>query len=71
MAINNRYLDFVQMHGLISLVNNNHIDNNLKEILVYVYFGLIVSNQPKNGCLYVAVQMAVSKTFKSISAGAG
>ena len=34
--------------GLISLVNDNHIDNNLKEILVYVYLGSIVNNQPKN-----------------------
>ena len=24
------------MHCLISLVNDNHVDNNLKEILVYV-----------------------------------
>ena len=35
------------MSGLISLVNDNHADSNLKEILVYVYFGSIVSNQPK------------------------
>ena len=26
------------MHGLISLVNDNTVDNNLNEILVYVYF---------------------------------
>ena len=31
------------MHGLISLVNDNHVDNNLKEILVYVCFGSIVN----------------------------
>ena len=48
MAINNTYLDFVETHGLISLVNYNHVDNNLKEILVYVHFGSIVNNQPKN-----------------------
>ena len=36
------------MHGLISLVNDNHMDNSLKEILVYVYFGSIVNNQPTN-----------------------
>ena len=24
-------------HGLISLVNDNHVDNSLKDILVYVY----------------------------------
>ena len=39
MAINNRYLD--------SLVNDNHVDNNLKEILMYVYYGSIVNNPPK------------------------
>ena len=36
-AINNCYLDFLQMHRLISLVNDNQGDNNLKEILMYVY----------------------------------
>ena len=35
------------MRGLISLINDNHVDNNLKEILVYVYFGAIVINRPK------------------------
>ena len=34
--------------GLISLVNDNHMDNNLKEILVYIYSELTVNNQPKN-----------------------
>ena len=37
-AVNNRYLDFVQARGLISLVNNNHVVKNLKE----------VNNRPKN-----------------------
>ena len=46
-AKNNRYLDFVQMRGLISLVNDNHVDNNFKEILVYIYLGSIVINRPK------------------------
>ena len=35
-------------HGLISLVNDNHADNYLKEILSFVYYGRIVNNQPKN-----------------------
>ena len=50
-AINNRYLDFVQTRVLISLVkvNDNQVDNNPKEILVYVYLGWIVSNRSKNG----------------------
>ena len=46
-AINNRYLDFVQMRGLISMINNDHVDNNLKERLVYVYNGAIVKNRPQ------------------------
>ena len=45
--MNNRYLDFLQMCSLISLVNNNHMDNNLKEMLVYLQFGSIVNNWPK------------------------
>ena len=36
------------MRGLIFLVNDKYVDNNLKEILVYVYFGSTVNNQPKN-----------------------
>ena len=35
------------MCHLISLVNDNHVANNLKEILVCVYFGSIANNQPK------------------------
>ena len=42
-----RYLGFGQTHGLISLVNDNHMDNNLKEILMYLYYGSIVNNRPK------------------------
>ena len=33
------------MLGLITLVNNNHMDNYLKEILAFVYYGSIVNNQ--------------------------
>ena len=36
------------MHCLIALVNDNLVGNNLKKILVYVYFGLIVNWQTKN-----------------------
>ena len=35
--------------GLISLVNDNHVDNTLKEILVYIYLVSIV--KPKKGLL--------------------
>ena len=27
------------------MVNDNHVDNNLKESLVYVYFGSIINNK--------------------------
>ena len=36
------------MHGLMTLVNSNHMDKFLKEILTFVYYGSIVNNQPKN-----------------------
>ena len=36
------------MHSLISLVDDNHMDNKLKEIFVYVFYGSVVNNQPKN-----------------------
>ena len=36
------------MHGIITLVSDDHVDICLKEILVFAYFGLIVNNQPKN-----------------------
>ena len=31
----------------MSLVNDNHVENNLKEILVCIYYGSIVNNLPK------------------------
>ena len=37
------------MRGLITLVNDNHMDNYLKEILTFYYYGLIVNNWAKNG----------------------
>ena len=42
-AINNCSLDFVQTYSLISTVNDNHVDNCLKEILTFVYYGSIVN----------------------------
>ena len=48
-AIKKRYLDFVQTRGLISLVNDNHVDNSVKEILIYVYkmyLDSIANNRP-------------------------
>ena len=39
---------FPLTHGLITLVNDNDVDNYLKEILAFVYHGSIVNNQQKN-----------------------
>ena len=36
----------MQTGGLISFVNDTHVDKNLKEILVFVYYGPIVNNRP-------------------------
>ena len=47
-AINNSYMDFVQTRGLILLVNDNHVDNHLKEILLYVNFDPIVFSRLQN-----------------------
>ena len=47
-AINNPYLNFVQMTHLISLVNDDHVDNYFMEILAFVYYDSTVNNQPKN-----------------------
>ena len=33
------------------MVDDNHVDNYLKEILAFVYFGSTVNNRPKNGIL--------------------
>ena len=43
MDINIPYLDFIQESGLVSLVNENHVDKYLKEILAFIYYGLIVN----------------------------
>ena len=31
------------MRGLITLVNDNHVDNNFKDILAFSYYGLIIN----------------------------
>ena len=42
-AINNRF---------ITLVNDNHIDNYLKEIMAFVHYGSIVNNRPKKHLIW-------------------
>ena len=33
--------------GLTTLVNDTHVDNFLKEILMFVYYGSTINYQPK------------------------
>ena len=35
------------MSGLITLVNDNYVDNHLKNILAFENYGSNVNNQPK------------------------
>ena len=41
-------ISFVQTGSLISLVSDNHVDNYLKEIWVYIHLGSVVNNWAKN-----------------------
>ena len=64
-AINNRYLDFVQMRCLISLVNNNHVDKT-KGIFMHVYLGSIVNNRQKKkkkNCSQTSYQSDINIIF--------
>ena len=36
------------MRGLVSSVSDNHVDNYLKEILAFLYYGSILNNRHKN-----------------------
>ena len=36
------------MRCLISLVNDNHVNNYLKDTLAFVYYGSTVNNRPKS-----------------------
>ena len=42
------------------MVNDNHVDNNLKEILVYVYYGLIVNSRSKTDVHYLRIYLQSS-----------
>ena len=44
------------MRGLITLVSDNHVEYCLKEILAFIYYGLIVNNQPKQFRMALARQ---------------
>ena len=47
------------------MLNDNHVDNNLKEILVYVYYGSFVNNRPKYGAVNSLKHFSISKTMHS------
>ena len=54
------------MRSLISLVNDNHVDNNLPEILVYIYFCSIVNDRlPHNPAPPVA-HLQMPYNFSSV-----
>ena len=36
------------MRGLITLASDDHLENYLKEIWAFVYYGSSINNQPKN-----------------------
>ena len=49
-------------------MNDNHVENNLKEMLVYVYFGSIVNIRPKkNKNIFVSSEV-VDKDIKDVKA---
>ena len=68
-ALSNHSLDFVQTRDLTSLVNDNHVANNLKEILVYVYFGSIVNNRNNHFLLLLifTIQKCCISVFGSVN----
>ena len=49
--------------GFISLVNDNHMDNNSKEISVYMYLWSVVNNRLKKYVLSFAVQYTVDSRY--------
>ena len=63
VGYNNRNPGFLLTCSLISLVTDNHVNKNLKEILVYVYFGSIVNNCPKNAVCTTYLAMGKLQLF--------
>ena len=61
LSLCNSPQDFVQTRGLISLVNDNHVYNNIKEILVYAYLGSTVNN-PSRKHAYITL-IPLNPTF--------
>ena len=48
------------------MVNNNHIDNYLKEILVFVYYGSIVNKRPKKNDYITSKQRQARSSSASV-----
>ena len=51
------------MGGLISLVNDDHVDNNLKEILVYVYLARLYCKRSTQNCT-TTVDIEMKESWK-------
>ena len=51
------------MHGLITLVIDIHVDNYLKEILAFVYYGWIVNNRPLKNSVSGAMHVRNNKLY--------
>ena len=47
------------MRGLITLVNDNHVDNYLKEILAFLYYGSIVNSRSKKVFGYIFLHVYI------------
>ena len=58
---------YVQTRSLISLVNDNHVGNDLKKSLMFVYFGSIVNIRPKTN-VWVNIE---SKRIRAMRYGMG
>ena len=63
------------MHGLITLIKDNHVDSYLKEILEVVYYGSIVNNWIRDGmelrcpktCVNIVVWRSIQSTMEADS----
>ena len=65
-AINNRYLDFIQTRGLISLVYDNHVDNTFRKILVYVYYDSTVNTESIQQCILRCWHVRIAYTIRRL-----
>ena len=67
LAINNCYLDFIQIRCLISLVNDNHVDKNLKKFLCMYGILWLDSIQPYYPLVYTYINNTNTSSVGSSS----